>query len=195
MTLSAPPLDWKQKTDAIKPSGTHFERTATAAEREALRDAYGILDVGALTIALEFRPWRKTGYRVTGTLDARTTQSCVVTLEPVEQVIHEDIDMTYLPQADAERLARRTEEEGEIVVDVESRDPPEGFSGPELDIGALAAEVLALAIDDYPRKPGVTFEGGDGAAPDEDAGEDEKRSPFAALADHALARKDGEDRS
>jgi len=41
----------------------------------------------------------------------------------------------------------------------------------------VAAEFLALALDPYPRKPGVEFE-----SPQPEAEPDEKASPFAALA-------------
>ncbi|AXS40271.1 DUF177 domain-containing protein [Breoghania sp. L-A4] len=203
MTLISPPLRWRQMLDAIPPGGTRFERAASEEERAALRDAYGLVDVLSFKVAYEIRPWRKNGYRVLGPIDAEVVQTCVVTLEPVVQAIHETVDMTFLPQAEAERLAARQEEEGEIIVDMESRDPPEGFTGTSLDIGGLSAEQLALAIDDYPRKPGVDFETAvaarEGGAAVGDAAEDAsdappaKRSPFAALAAHALAKKNADD--
>ena len=202
MPLISPPLRWRQMLDAIPPGGTRFERAATDEERAALRDAYDLLDVNTFSVDFEIRPWRKNGYRVLGAIDAEIVQSCVVTLEPVTQVIHETVDMTFLPQAEAERLAARQEEEGEIVVDMESNDPPEGFTGTSLDIGGLSAEQLALAIDDYPRKPGVDFEaaveaveagGADSADADHTDAPAGKPSPFAALAGHALAKKNGDD--
>ena len=59
------------------------------------------------------------------------------------------------------------EEEGD-------EDPPDLIVDGRIDLGALAAEFLALGLDPYPRKPGAAFEPGE-----EEAGRD---SPFAALA-------------
>ncbi|MFZ3327701.1 MAG: hypothetical protein WA231_18240 [Methylocella sp.] len=54
--------------------------------------------------------------------------------------------------------------------------PPDPIINGQIDLGALAAEFLALNLDLYPRKPGVTFEdtsvGGEASAID---------SPFAVL--------------
>ena len=47
-------------------------------------------------------------------------------------------------------------------------DSPETFSGDTIDVGALAEEFFELAIDPYPRKPGVSLEvTGDAAESDE----------------------------
>jgi hypothetical protein len=53
-------------------------------------------------------------------------------------------------------------------------DQPEALENGQLDLGALAAEFLMLAIDPYPRKAGAVFE----PLP---AGK-EPAGPFAALA-------------
>jgi hypothetical protein len=46
----------------------------------------------------------------------------------------------------------------------------------QIDLGALAAEFLALNLDNYPRKPGVMFEAANAGG--EASGTD---SPFAVL--------------
>lgn len=191
MALIDPPLEWIQNIDAIKPGGTPFKKVATEAERIALRDSGKLVDVVSFIVTLELKPWRKTGFRIVGDIDAEVIQNCIVTLEPFSQKVHEELDVAYLPEAEVARMAKKMEEEGEIVIDVEARDPPEPFSGPEIDIGGLVAEHFALALDDYPRKPGIAFESDAGSASDkaEDGAETKKPSPFAALAAHALAKK------
>jgi hypothetical protein len=56
------------------------------------------------------------------------------------------------------------------------QDPPDPIMNGQIDLGALAGEFLALNLDLYPRKPGVTFEdmsiGGEASRTD---------SPFAGL--------------
>jgi hypothetical protein len=76
------------------------------------------------------------------------------------------VDLTFVPMP-AERHGRR---EVEVVLE----DMPEPLVGGMVDLGALATEFLMLAIDPYPRKPGIEFEApstGDASA-----------QPFAALA-------------
>ena len=54
-------------------------------------------------------------------------------------------------------------------------DEPDPIVDGKIDLGALAAEFLALGLDPYPRKPGAEF-----AAP---VAEEDDDSPFAPL-DH-----------
>ena len=46
---------------------------------------------------------------------------------------------------------------GEILLDIYGSDSPETFAGDMIDVGALAEQFFALAIDPYPRKPGVSL--------------------------------------
>ena len=41
---------------------------------------------------------------------------------------------------------------------IAAQDPRDPIMNGQIDLGALAAEFLALNLDLYPRKPGVTFE-------------------------------------
>jgi hypothetical protein len=56
------------------------------------------------------------------------------------------------------------------------QDPPDPIVNGQIDLGALAAEFLALNLDLYPRKPGVMFEAANAGA--EASAID---SPFAVL--------------
>ena len=96
---------------------------------------------------------------------AQVTQLCVVTLEPFEAGIEEQVELRFVPAA-------KIEEEEEL--------PPESLEGPDeipyendvIDLGEALAEQLALALDPYPRKPGAVL-------PDEAS--DDDANPFAAL--------------
>ncbi|MGB7247021.1 MAG: DUF177 domain-containing protein, partial [Methylovirgula sp.] len=57
---------------------------------------------------------------------------------------------------------------------VPERDPPDAIVDGMIDVGALAAEFLALGLDPYPKKPGVEF--APVTVPEESAGR-----PFDAL--------------
>jgi hypothetical protein len=73
--------------------------------------------------------------------------------------------------ADPEYVPAPTKKEIERTLDDE--DPPEPLPDGFIDLGALAVEFLALALDPFPRKPGAAFDSADS---------DETPSPFAALA-------------
>ena len=106
-----------------------------------------------------------------GRLEAEVTQTCVVTLEPVEQRVAEEIALRLLPPG------REAQDGPEEMDEIEAA--PDGT----VDLGEAVAEQLSLALDPYPRAPGAVLpelgEGdGDGAA----APAEEKPNPFAALA-------------
>jgi len=83
---------------------------------------------------------------VTGTVDALVTQVCTVSLEPFEAPVHEPVEVVF---TDTDQLAG---------TDAEDADIPDPLVGGRIDFGALTAEFLALGLDPYPRKPGITFE-------------------------------------
>ena len=68
----------------------------------------------------------------------------------------------------------------------ETPDPPDLIVNGLFDLGALAAEFLALALDPYPRKPGVSFVE---TAPEAEG--PESVSPFAALRKIAKPQESG----
>jgi hypothetical protein len=66
-----------------------------------------------------------------------------------------------------------------MVLDPDGPDVPEIFSGDTIDAGEIVGEFAALAIDPYPRKQGIVFDGHI-----EDTGENDKKpAAFAALKD------------
>ena len=61
----------------------------------------------------------------------------------------------------------------EETLNLDDDDEPDPIVDGKIDLGALAAEFLALGLDPYPRKPGAEF-----AAP---VAEEDDDSPFAPL--------------
>lgn len=145
-------------------------------ERAALARRLDIPMVESLKADVMVEAWRSEGVRIVGRYSADVVQSCVVTLEPVRQAIEEEIDLIFVPEQS--RLARPTSTvDGEIHLDPEGEDIPETYSGDRLDFGEILSELLALALDPYPRAPGIDFEDFD-TDPEPDVG---KVSPFAKL--------------
>lgn len=147
---------------------------ADAEQREALAREHGLVSVETYRADVLVTAWKRHGVSVKGKVEADITQNCVVTLDPVEQHISEEVSGLYFPEDS--RIGREGfESGGEIILDPEGPDAPETFTGDTIDVGALAEEFFALAIDPYPRKPGVRLE----TAQDV---EEAKDSPFAKLA-------------
>jgi hypothetical protein len=109
---------------------------------------------------------------VMGHVRARIGQTCVVTLEEIENDIEEPIDLIFAPPAQIPQMAALVDEAGES--DEETPDPPEPIENGMIDLGRVATDALYLAVDPYPRKPGAVFEPMVEAADPED-------HPFAAL--------------
>ncbi len=126
-------------------------------QRQALAGEYDLLSVEKYRADLLVAPWKRHGVRVTGRVEADITQACVVTLDPVAAHIDEEVEGLFLP--DDSKLGRYgSEGGGEIVLAAEGPDSPETFHGDTIDVGALAEQFFGLAIDPYPRKPGVSLE-------------------------------------
>lgn len=160
----------------IRDDGRSFVTVeATPDECAALAQAYDLPGVAALSARYNIVKRGKT-VLVTGEVKARVTQVCVVTLEPFESDLAEEVDMEYAPEAQVaeawERIAKAEAAGGNAPVE----DPPDLIVDGRIDLGALTAETLALALDPYPKAPGVAFE-----APAEPEASPEE-SPFAMLA-------------
>ena len=181
MTETRSPVSHKVQVSHLPKKGVRLHVEATERQRAELAKNHGLLSVEAFSTELLVAPWRGDGVKVTGTLSADVTQQCVVTLEPVPARVETEVEGIFVPEGS--KLARIPDgEHGEIVVHADSPDIPETFAGNAIDAGALAEEFFELALDPYPRKPGVAF--------DQPGGEDiERTSPFAGLS----ALKGGQD--
>ncbi len=167
-----PPLTWPVVVSDVPPNGLDLTMEADVRERAAVSADFGVPAVQSLRARLHVAH-SSLGLRVTGRVTARVTQICSVSLEPFDSDVDEEVEVDY---ADASRLPPA------------AADGPAGDDSPDpivdgrIDVGALAAEFLALGLDPYPRKPGAAFAF-------DDAAERAALSPFAGLA--GLKRGDG----
>ncbi|MEP1931046.1 MAG: DUF177 domain-containing protein [Roseibium sp.] len=152
-----------------------------AASLEKIAKVYEVNGISALKAAFTLKPYRKSGLRVAGPITAIISQTCVASLEAFDSNLEIDVDRTFEPHSSRPRKIRDLNEEGEIEIDLESLDPPDVMIDGVLDLGAVICEELALALDLFPRKPGVEFEGGDPPDIEGDEGAKDSPSPFAAL--------------
>lgn len=158
----------------IPDTGLHRELEASAAERQAMADLAGVREILSAQASFDVVPKSGGRVQVTGYVRARVGQTCVVTLDPMESEIDEEVDLIFAPEAEVRRLADLIEEGQDDEEPPEVADPPEAIVNGIIDLGRIATDALFLAIDPYPRKPGVVFEAEVTALDPED-------HPFAAL--------------
>ncbi len=157
---SVGPLSRPVSVDRLPPEGLEEAVVATPEECAALAEDFKLPAIHALAgrFKLDGSPRR---VRVTGRIEATITQICVVTLDPFDSVLTEDVAVDFA-QPDEHAAAPGPDD-----------DPPDEIVNGRIDLGALTAEFLVLGLDPHPRKPGVTFE--------PDQAEPGPESPFAAL--------------
>lgn len=145
---------------------------ASVTECERLVAFYRIEGLGALALDYALDPLPSGRWRLTAVLRAEAIQLCGVTLEPVPESIREDISLEFWP----EHLIARAESEPDADDPLLESDPPEPLVNGRIDLGHLAGEIFASALNPYPRKDGVAFDWIDPKAAEADT------RPFAALA-------------
>jgi uncharacterized metal-binding protein YceD (DUF177 family) len=149
----------------VPETGRHLDLVADDQARSAIAELAELRALPRLVAAFDVTLRGQGGLRVTGQVSATVGQVCVVTLDPVDNEIEEEIDLVFAPGA----AAPLTSTGG-----VDAEDAPEPLIDGTVDLGAIATEFLLLALDPYPRRPGAVFD-----APVEG---EEGAHPFAALA-------------
>lgn len=171
------------KVGHISANAVTVRISADPSDLARLKAQWDVREVRSFEAEVALGRWKRDGVRLKGHVIVSIIQDCVVTLDPVAQQIEEDFEAIFLPESS--RLAKRMQDgSAEIVLDPEGPDLPETFTGDSIDVGAVAAEFAALAIDPYPRKPGVDF----ADRIESDSSQDKKPSPFAVL--QSLKRDD-----
>jgi hypothetical protein len=156
----------------IPDTGLHRDIEAAEAAREAMAEVAGLREILSARASLDVTPERGGRVHVTGHVRARIGQTCVVTLDPIENEIDEPIDLIFAPPEQIPDLSDLVDEAAESETEIP--DPPEPIINGVIDLGRLATDALFLAVDPYPRRPDAVFD-----PPVETA--DPMDHPFAAL--------------
>ncbi len=168
-----PPRDpWRALVNVaqIPDGGLHREIEADASARAAMAEAAGLRDVASASATFHLSHRSGGRVHVTGRVEATVGQTCVVTLEPIENEIDEEVDLLFAPVEEIAPQIDVDADDGESTM----AEPPEPIENGTIDLGRLATDVLYLAIDPYPRKQGAVFEA-------QVAARDPEDHPFAAL--------------
>ncbi|MCU0894642.1 MAG: DUF177 domain-containing protein [Rhodospirillales bacterium] len=183
-----PEFSRRVRIDDLPPAGRAITAEASESERRALAHRLGLAGLARLHLEGEVSAIRGgTVVRLEARFAADVTQTCVVTLVPLDRHIEADFVRLYAAEAPPEAGP-----DEEIFFD-ELGEDIEPLTGNQIDAGEAAAEQLALELDPYPRAPGASLAPvagtvGDAGLGDED-GEDDVRHPFAELAALAEERK------
>jgi uncharacterized metal-binding protein YceD (DUF177 family) len=154
----------------IPDGGLHREVEADVHARAAMAQAAGLRDISSVRAAFDLSHRSGGRVHVAGRVQAKVGQTCVVTLEPIENEIDEEVDLIFAPADEIAPQIDADDDDGVSAVP----DTPEPIENGMIDLGRLATDVLYLAIDPYPRKQGAVFEPQLTAVDPED-------HPFAAL--------------
>jgi uncharacterized metal-binding protein YceD (DUF177 family) len=156
----------------VPETGLHRDIEADPRQRQALADIAGLREIISAEASFDVMPKSGGRFHVAGSVRARVGQTCVVTLEEIENEIDEEIDLIFAPPEQIPQMAALAEEAERS--DAEIPDPPEPIENGMIDLGRLATDALFLGIDPYPRKTDAVFEPVVEATDPED-------HPFAAL--------------
>ena len=138
----------------IPSGGRKMKITASVQECAALAKLLHLPAVAALEAQLTVVPFGKEGVAVSGKINARLTQTCVATSEDFESDVEAPVSIRY--SADGVDPNAEVDLE-EMLANLDADDPPDLLVDDRIDLGAVIAEFLALALDPYPRKPGTQF--------------------------------------
>lgn len=163
-------LPWSHVIElaAVPDGGMDVELIPDAETREKLAEVAELVAIPELKVSLRVLPIGTSGAKVQGLLKGVVRQTCVISLEAFDSPIDEEVsvDFAVAPESNAD-----IEDEDEVT------DVPDPIVDGKIDLGVLATEFLILAIDPYPRKPGVEFK----AIIDEPGEPERKPSPFERL--------------
>lgn len=174
MSEKASPFVVKFDLSRLHAGETEIELAPAAAERAALARWLEVESIDVLEGVVRLKKLATDNFRYEARFTADVTQSCVVTLVPVRSHIERDFTRAFqIGGAQHVATAKRVVQLPSVGED----DEPEILESSTLDIAGPVVEELALAIDPYPRAPGVVFQTPEGVGEEKAAGE----NPFTVL--------------
>jgi uncharacterized metal-binding protein YceD (DUF177 family) len=146
-----------------------FDLRPTDDETRALARLLGARSLRKMRFAGRLQRIAAGGWALEAALGATVVQTCVVSLDPVTARVDQPVRRRFLP-------APRPDAPGAAPDEADDVEP----LGERIDLGLVAIEEMALALPDYPRKPGASLDRAARAAAA--ARPEAEVKPFAALA-------------
>jgi uncharacterized metal-binding protein YceD (DUF177 family) len=162
------PFEKSVELSTLSEAGLDIELAPDEAGRARIAEWSGIDAVPRFKATVTLKRLSPSRFSYAAELSAEAVQPCGVTLEPVVQ----RIDLHFTRELHLIRTARHRPEAVELAPGSGEDEAPEEIESSRYDVAGPVLEEFSLAIDPYPRAPGVTFE------PPEDK---KTESPFAVL--------------
>lgn len=140
-----PEFSRTERLDQIHDRERVVEITATPGERAALAKRFDLLAIDRLQAHFAIRR-EAAGVIARGRVGAEVTQACSVTGEPMTTTVDEEAELLFLPESGGGP--------DEAELNAEALDTIT-YAGDRIDLGEVAAETMALALDPFPRSPGA----------------------------------------
>lgn len=152
--MTAPPLQKSYDLSSLSQGGGEVVLTADEGTRAKLAAFAGVEEIRSFTARIDLKRPAPDRFLLGYTLDADIVQACVVTLEPVES----RIALAFERELRLVHIRHRKVAVPESVEPAEGQDEgPEDIDNPVYDLAGPILEEFVLAIDPYPRAPGVEF--------------------------------------
>lgn len=141
-------------------AGDRVRFAADEAERGAIAKWSEILSLEKFETEVELKKLAANRFALSFRLVAEITQSCVVTLEPVSSHLEKSFtrELVFVGMSRNRDVADSSSVSGaDLVLDTDQEEGPEEIDSLHQDLAAPVLEEFVLALDPYPRRPGVEF--------------------------------------
>jgi len=160
-------------SDMPKSKNTSFDVKFSDAEMIVIASILSAVSVKKMRIMGNISPSGTKDWILKATIGATVTQTCVVTLDPVQTRV--DTPITLIFSADYQV------EGGDSVTEMTTDENIEPLTD-VIDLATIAIEAIALALPDYPKSPNAQLEVSTFAAKGIKPMTDADTKPFASLA-------------
>ena len=172
-----PPIERLYDLNRLSEAEYETEIVLDDDQRRELAAWVDVVGVNKFEARVSLRRLSSSRFAYAAHLEANVVQSCTVTLEPVSASISMDFTraLHLVPH-----VKKTLDFSGELSPAAGEDDVPEEIDSTRYDLAAPLIEEFSLAVDPYPRAPGVVFD-------EPEDGAEARENPFAVL----KALKDG----
>jgi uncharacterized metal-binding protein YceD (DUF177 family) len=170
--IDAAPFTHSYNLARLGNAGDEVHVSADPAQRAAIAQWADLLGIEKWDARVQIKKRESNRYGLDFHLVADVVQSCVASLEPVPGHIERSFNREFVFVGASRH--RPAPAESEAVLDLTQEEGPEEIDSLHVDLAAPMLEEFTLALDPYPRRPGVEF------TPQTEASGGVE-SPFAAL--------------
>ncbi len=145
--MSGPEFARPVRSETIGDEAQMVEIEADEAERAALAKRFGLIEIERLMARFAVRRDAQ-GIAAQGRVEAVLTQACSVTGDPLPAKVDEPVTLRFVEGDDTQDEVELNEGDVDMIP----------YDGGAIDLGEVAAETMALALDPFVRGPNAEAE-------------------------------------